>query len=164
MTAEAAPALFRDALSRFPSGVTIVTTTGADGAWAGFTASAFCSLSADPPLVLVCLASRAECHPVFAAAERFAIHILQPRHRDTAVRFATRGADKFAGGAFSSDDHGLPALADAHARLICRSHARVPAGDHTILIGHVVDGSLGPGGPVLHYDRRFHDPDLVGVR
>lgn len=145
---------FRDAMSRFPSGVTIVTTTARDSWW-GFTASSFCSLSIDPPLVLVCLASTAECHPVFMAAERYAIHILQPHHRELAMRFATRGADKFSGLWFYPDEHGLPVLPDARVRLLCRSRQRYPEGDHVILVGEVTDVALGNGQPVVQADRRF---------
>ena len=63
--------LFKAAMAAFPSGITIVTTTGADGAPWGFTATSFCSVSADPPLTLVCLATTAQCHPVFQEADRW---------------------------------------------------------------------------------------------
>lgn len=75
------PMRFRDAMASFPSGVTIVTTADRDGRWWGFTATSFCSLSVEPPLVLVCLAKRAECHPVFLTAERFVIHVIPPGPR-----------------------------------------------------------------------------------
>ncbi|WP_143670680.1 flavin reductase family protein, partial [Streptomyces antimycoticus] len=60
---------FRSALSRFPSGVTIVTTRSAGGTLHGFTASSFAALSLDPPLVLVCLDQGADCFAAFIAAE-----------------------------------------------------------------------------------------------
>ena len=88
---------FREAMASFPSGATIVTTADAAGDWWGFTASSFCSVSMDPPLVLTCLARSAQCFPAFAAADRWNIHVLPHRHADLAVRFATRGADKFDG-------------------------------------------------------------------
>lgn len=95
---------FKQAMASFPSGVTIVTTVDGDGKWWGFTATSFCSVSMDPPLVLVCLARGAECHPVFEAAEHFVIHVIHSEHTDLALRFATRGADKFGDGSFAVND------------------------------------------------------------
>lgn len=85
---------FRDAMARFASGVTIVTTTDDTGQLWGFTASSFCSLSLQPPLVLVCLDRSADCYPVFRARPRFLVNILSTHHRGLALRFATKGGDK----------------------------------------------------------------------
>ena len=63
---------FRSILGRFPSGVTVVTTKAGDGSDQGMTVSAFCSLSLEPPLVLVCLAREASMHDALARAETFA--------------------------------------------------------------------------------------------
>jgi flavin reductase ActVB len=151
--------LFREAMALFPSGVTIVTTADGDGRWWGFTASSFCSVSMDPPLVLVCLAAKAECHPVFETAERFIVHVLPPEHAGLAVRFATRGADKFADAGFQSDEHGLPVLDRACVTLSCSTHAVQPAGDHSILLGRVGRISVNDDPPALYFRRRFH---LIG--
>jgi flavin reductase ActVB len=97
-------------MSSFPSGATIVTTSDSDGRWWGFTASSFCSVSMDPPLVLTCLANSAQCFPAFSEATRWNIHVLQHRHADLAMRFATRGAAKFDGAGFQPDADGLPFL------------------------------------------------------
>ncbi|MDT3442977.1 flavin reductase family protein [Pseudofrankia sp. BMG5.37] len=151
--------LFREAMALFPSGVTIVTTTDHTGRWWGFTASSFCSVSMDPPLVLVCLAAKAECHPAFAAAERFVVHVVHPEHADLAVRFATRGADKFADAGFRAGEHGLPVLDRASATFSCVTHAVQPAGDHSILLGRVERTSVGEEHPAVYFRRRFH---LIG--
>jgi len=151
--------LFREAMAHFPSGVTIVTTADRDGRWWGFTASSFCSVSMDPPLVLVCLAATAECHPVFEAAERFVVHVVHHEHADLAVRFATRGADKFADAGFRADEHGLPVLDRAPVTLSCVTHAVQPAGDHSILLGRVERTALGDDRPAVYFRRRFH---LIG--
>ncbi|MFF0038878.1 flavin reductase family protein [Streptomyces mirabilis] len=156
------PALsFKQAMASFPSGVTIVTTTDADGKWWGFTASSFCSVSMDPPLVLVCLARSAECHPVFEQAERFAVHVIGPEHTDLAVRFATRGADKFGDGDFVADERGIPVLQQAHVVLNCTAHARNDGGDHTILVGRVDEAVLGGGHPAVYFRRGFHTLPLA---
>ena len=151
---------FREAMSRFPAGVTITTTVDAAGKWWGFTASAFCSLSADPPLILVCVAKSAECHPAFMAGEAFAVHFLAEPHQDLALLFASRGADKFAGGNFELSDRGLPVLRIASSILECSVHARYEGGDHTILVGQVEDAMVGADHPVVYFRRDFHSLPL----
>ena len=146
----------RDVMASFPAGVTIKTPVDADGRWWGFTASAFCSLSADPPLVLVCVAKTAECYPAFMATEQLAVHIVQPDHEHVAKLFATRGADKFAGANFVLSARGLPIIDDAASVLECSVYARYDGGDHTIIVGRVEDAILGPHEPVVYYRRDFH--------
>ncbi|WP_037078553.1 flavin reductase family protein [Pseudonocardia spinosispora] len=146
---------YRSALSCFPSGVTIVTTRSAVGTVHGFTASSFAALSLDPPFVLVCVDRRADCCPAFLAAERFVVNILTPAHAELAVRFATKGADKFALGGFDYDEDGHPILLDAAAVIRCELERAVPGGDHVILIGRVHDARTGNGEPVTWYRGGF---------
>ncbi|MFE5702341.1 flavin reductase family protein [Rhodococcus koreensis] len=148
--------LFKDAMASFPSGVTIVTTVDDRGEWWGFTASSFCSVSMDPPLVLSCLAKTAQCHTAFEKASRWNVHIIHDQQQDIAGRFATRGADKFAGGTFQADRHGIPVLPDASVLLRCVAHAKSDGGDHTILIGRVEDTQLSPRVPTVYFRRAFH--------
>ncbi|TWE23541.1 flavin reductase family protein [Prauserella muralis] len=148
-------AQFREAMSRFPSGVTIVTTTDHCGARWGFTASAFCSVSAEPPLVLACLAVSADSYRAFRTSSKWVVNILGEEHAPLAKRFATKGADKFAGGEFDTDADGLPVLPEAVASLVCRTQARHPAGDHVILIGEAVNVRLRDHTPLVYYARDF---------
>lgn len=148
---------YRDALSRFPSGVTVVVTKDPDGVPRGFTASAFTAVSQDPPLVLVCLTKAADSYPAFAAAAKFAIHIAADENTSVVKRFATKGADKFAGDDFDLHPDGLPALRGAVARLSCSMYARHDGGDHDILVGRVKDLQLGISEvPAVYHDRNFH--------
>jgi flavin reductase ActVB len=144
-------------MARFPAGVVVVTTRGEGGLPRGFTASSFCSVSLDPPLILVCLANSADSFAAFASCGPFAVSVLGPEHGPVATRFATRGADKFAPGGLSRTPEGLPAVAGALVELDCEAHARHPAGDHTILIGRVTGVRLGEGGgsPMVYYERSF---------
>lgn len=146
---------FRDAMSRFPSGVTVVTTSDSAGCDWGFTASAFCSLSLTPPLVLVCLANSADSHGAFLGADQWVVNILAEHHADLAMRFATKGVDKFSGGEFAQNEAGLPVLRDAAVSLVCEAYDRHPAGDHTILVGEVVGVGLSDRESLVHYARRF---------
>jgi flavin reductase ActVB len=147
---------FKDAMARFPSGVTITTTVDATGQPHGFTASAFSSVSLDPPLVSVCLARSATCHPVFAECTRFAVNVLRPEHTALAGRFALRGADKFPDSGFRLTDAGMVVLDQALITLECQVHARHEAGDHTILVGEVLRTRLDTGDPMVFFGRGFH--------
>jgi flavin reductase ActVB len=154
--ADGKPAAFREAMKRFASGVTIVTTIDSDSAWKGFTASAFSSLSLEPPLVLVCQALTSSSHDAFTTCERFLVNILGAEHEELALRFARSGGDKFAGGPFeASRVSGLPLLPDALAVLGCDVHARYDGGDHDIYIGSVYSCRVRDGAPMLHFDSRF---------
>lgn len=151
------PAQFRAALARFASGVVVATTLDAEGQPRGFTASAFCSVSLAPPLVLVCLGRDAECHAAFLAAGRIAISILAPGQDEVARRFATRGADKFAGDHMATGDDGLPVVRHAAAVLHGRLAERLPGGDHTILLTAVEAVTLGGDAEaaLVHHARRY---------
>ena len=147
---------FREAMASLPSGVTIVTTTDEAGRWWGFTATSFCSVSLDPPLVLVCLAETADCRPAFERAEAWNVHVIHPDHADLAIRFATRGADKFADTAFVADEEGLPRLPAACVGLHCAAHAHYPGGDHLILLGRVEHTRVADAEPAVYFRRAFH--------
>ncbi|QBJ97749.1 flavin reductase [Rhodococcus sp. ABRD24] len=146
---------FREAMTRFPSGVTIVTTTDSTGKPRGFTATSFCSLSAEPALVLVCVANTAECHEVFLSADRWNVHFVAPGQTDLAIRFATRGADKFGGGVAKTDALGQPHILDSSVTLRCAAFSKHPGGDHTILIGRVDDVEFGNDEPTVYHMREF---------
>lgn len=147
--------IFRDSMSRWASGVTVVTAAGPDGP-AGITASAFSSLSLTPPLVLVCIDHRAGSHDPICTADGFAVHILERRQADLSDRFAGRfGDDKFAGVATEPGAFDAPLLPLGLVRLQCVRHDAPQGGDHTILIGRVVAAELGAGEPLLHYARAY---------
>ena len=150
--------IFREAMKRFASGVTIVTTVDDDGSWKGFTASAFSSLSLDPPLVLVCQARTSTSYDAFMRCERFLVNILGEEHQQLALEFARSGGDKFAGGRFEpSRVSVLPLLPDALAVVGCDVHARHDGGDHDIYVGSVYSCRVRDGAPMLHFDSRFRE-------
>ena len=157
------PAMFRTAMSRFPTGVTIVTTDDEHGNPSGFTASSFCSVSTNPPLILVCLATSANSYPVFARCDRFAVSILRPQHTELARRFASKNTDKFVG-TFAHTPGGLTVVDGALAVFECGVHERHEAGDHVIMIGRVRSVWTRAGDPVVYHDREFGTlaPNRVG--
>jgi len=145
---------FKQAMSRFPSGIVIATTVDGKGGLWGFTASSFTSVSLDPPLVLVCPAKSASCYAAFKAANLFAINILASDGESLAKRFATRGAGKFAGDHFVIAENGLPLIRNAVAVLICRKFADHDGGDHAIIVGEVRSVTLAKGTESLVYYRQ----------
>ncbi len=147
---------FKDAMARFPTGVAIVTTVDEHDTPYGLTVSSFCSVSLDPPLVLVCLARSARCFPVFARTGDFAVSVLRPRHAELALRFADRTAEKFGRGGFARTSRGGVVVDDALATVECKVDRRHAAGDHVILVGEVVGQPLADtGSPAVYFDRRF---------
>jgi flavin reductase ActVB len=152
-------ALFRDAMSQFASGVTLVTTRGADGKPYGFTASSFASLSLNPPLILVCMGNRATAYPVFLKATHFAISVLNEGQRPLATLFSTRGSDRFADPAIVDSPLGMPVASGALAQLDCALQTLHHEGDHAILIGRPLTIALSGGRPLIHYERTFRGLD-----
>jgi flavin reductase (DIM6/NTAB) family NADH-FMN oxidoreductase RutF len=145
------PDTFRSALGRFASGVTVVTTRDAAGRDHGLTVSAFCSLSLDPPLVLVCIDKDASMHPVLDEASHFAVNILAANQEALARRFAAPETDRFDGIGYVRDTTGAPILDDVLAYVECRKKLVLPGGDHTIVIGEVEHVEVHSTGPLLYY-------------
>lgn len=155
--ARAVPAAdFRTAMAKWAAGVTIVTTVDAEGVPQGFTATSFCSLSVDPPLILVCVTKSARCYAAFASCTHFAASLLQPAHTALARRFGSRADDKFAHGPFSPTGRGIPVVDEALAVVECAVHDRHDGGDHTILVGRVEATRVGPGRPAVYFERAMH--------
>ncbi|MDQ7910101.1 flavin reductase family protein [Phytohabitans sp. ZYX-F-186] len=159
MTARQAPAvdplLLRRAMGHFTTGVAIVTAY-ADGAAHGMTVNSLTSVALDPPLILVCLTTGARTTTAVEASGRFAISILSARQERLAVRFARRGEQHFDGLPLTFGALGTPVVPDALAQLECVVENRVPAGDHLVLIGHVLAARFRPGEPLAFFGGRFH--------
>ena len=145
------PDSFRAVLGRFASGVTVVTARGADGRDMGMTVSAFCSVSLEPPLVLVCIAREASLHPLLAAGLPFAVNILAAGQEALSRRFSGPDPNRFEGIGFTRGQHGVALLDDVLAHLECRVTELHPAGDHTVVVGLVESAVAHPDRPLLYY-------------
>jgi flavin reductase (DIM6/NTAB) family NADH-FMN oxidoreductase RutF len=128
---------FRRALSRFATGVTVVTTTAADGSFAGLTVSSFNSVSLAPPLVLWSLSTCSSSLPVFSACAHYLINVLSSEQSALALRFASKVADRFDGVELSLSESGLPILEGASAWFECANRSQYLEGDHVIFVGEV---------------------------
>ena len=150
------PTEFRTAMRHFAAGVTVVTTRDGDGHPSGLTASAFTSVSLDPPLVLVCVDHAATAHPALRTYGRFAVNVLRHEQEALSRRFAESGGDKFRGVPCHDGRTGLPLIDDALANLECRVVEAHEAGDHTIFVGQVEAVSVGGGRPLVYFHGRYH--------
>ena len=128
---------FRSALGRFASGVTIVTTRDASGKLHGITVSAFCSVSLEPPLVLVCIEKTTGSHFAFQESSSFVVNLLAADQQYLSDRFASHLPDKFDTVKCRLGIDDLPVLDDTLATLECRLKTSHDAGDHTIFVGQI---------------------------
>jgi flavin reductase (DIM6/NTAB) family NADH-FMN oxidoreductase RutF len=136
--AEVSPAQLREAMGLFATGVTIVTSVGADGEPVGTTANAVTSLSLEPPLVLVCFDLNSATLAAIRAHGAFAVNVLGHRQRHLSTNFARRGL----AAAWDEVRHkrgptGSPRLADVIAIIECTVEHSLPGGDHEIIVGRV---------------------------
>lgn len=142
---------FRTALSRFASGVTVVTTKDATQRSFGITVSAFCSVSLDPPLVLICIEKTAGSHHAFEQSGRFTVNILSSNETGVSEHFASLVEDKFAGIDHAVDEHGVPILQGALATLQCKLFKSLDGGDHSIFLGEVEHVIVRDADPLIYY-------------
>jgi flavin reductase (DIM6/NTAB) family NADH-FMN oxidoreductase RutF len=151
-------ATFFAIMSAFPSGVTIVTTLDGDGRPKGLTCNSVCSLSADPPLLLVCIDRRSSSLPALRGSGRFVVNFLLAGRGELSNRFSTRDADRWTGVPWRPTRHGLPWLhADSLAFAECSLVQEMEAGDHVVIVGRVDGGQPpAPGTKPLMYFRRSY--------
>lgn len=145
---------FRQILSRFASGVTVITTRIGERNY-GMTVSSFTSLSLEPPLILFCANNNLQTNAAVREAGSFAVHILGDDQEAVSRRFATRDIDKFADLPWHLSANNLPIVENCLAVLECRVSKIYSEGDHTIFIGEVLDGAFADGEPLLYFHRNY---------
>ncbi len=156
---------FREALGKFAAGVTVITVQTTDGRDWGMTATAFSSLSLDPPLVLFCVTKDTQMHQYAAVADGFAVSILADDQQELSNRFANvivdddgrferwpEDRDKFADLDLDrAQSSGAAILRGSLVGLDCTTVDRFDGGDHTIVIGRVEHGDVSEDGAPLLY-------------
>nr|WP_259465125.1 flavin reductase family protein [Streptomyces sp. TLI_171] len=142
------------------SGVSLLTVHDAeDGEDAGMTATSFLSVSLEPPLVLVSVREDSRMDELLSRTQDWAVSLLGEEHRTLASRFAMKGrlSDRllFADTAWQRGPHsGAPLIDGALATVECRTEQRIPAGDHTLVLGRVLAAQVpAPAGRPLLYFR-----------
>ncbi|MEU1078843.1 flavin reductase family protein [Streptomyces sp. NPDC005908] len=152
----ASPDLLRSVFRRHPAGVAVVTARGRPGP-VGFTATSLASVSAEPPMLSFGVATGSSSWPVIAASDHVGVHLLGEHQEELAATFARRGADRFGPPtAWREGPEGVPVLEGVPAWMVCRVEARVPAGDHRIVLAEVLFGDpTGHGRPLVYHQGRF---------
>jgi flavin reductase (DIM6/NTAB) family NADH-FMN oxidoreductase RutF len=115
------------------------------------TVSAFCSVSLNPPLVLICIEKNASAYAALIAASGFVVNILSATQEQIARRFAIVDIDRFEGVGYSRSQNGFAVLDDILGVIECATFATHDAGDHTIIVGQVETARAQTGTPLLYY-------------
>lgn len=152
---------FRDAIALVPSAVHVVTTDGPAGL-GGFTATAFASVSDDPPTILICLNRKSSQSGLFRENRRFCVNLMPAGTSAVADVFAGRGGvpgpQRFEHGTWTRLLTGAPALEQAVASLDCALSEIAEIGTHAVMFGRVVAAAtnpVGPGGTLLYRARAY---------
>ncbi|MFE6224954.1 MULTISPECIES: flavin reductase family protein [unclassified Streptomyces] len=149
------PAVFRDVLGRFASGITVVAALDG-GEPTGFACQSFASLSLDPPLVMLAVGRSSTSWPRIERAGRFCVNILAEDQRTTCAALGRSGPDKFAGVPWSLGEHGTVRIDGALAFVECALHEVYEAGDHHLVTAHVTALDTGEDRrPLLYYRSRY---------
>jgi flavin reductase (DIM6/NTAB) family NADH-FMN oxidoreductase RutF len=154
---------FRLAMREFANGVALVTT-GHGEQRSGCTATSFCSLSLDPPSLIVCVSRDSSTLALLRTVNAFGVSILAGAHEHLADRFAGRGglkgAARFAGSDWMTLVTGAPLLRDALAGMDCTVEEVLDRHTHAIVIGRVAAVHRDGQGPALiHWRSRFQQLD-----
>ncbi|GGV35034.1 flavin reductase family protein [Streptomyces spectabilis] len=152
----ATPDLLRSVFRRHAAAVAVITARGSGPV--GFTATSLTSVSAEPPMISFGIGTGASSWPAISRAEHVGVHILGEHQEELAATFARSGADRFGPSTRWFDGpHGVPVLDGVLAWLVCRVVARVPAGDHRVVLAEAVVGDpAGAGRPLLYHQGRFN--------
>ena len=164
------PDEFREAVSRFATGITVVTCV-VDGVDHAMTANAFASVSLDPLLVLVCVERESRFHAAISTAHSWGVSILPANAEPTSRWFATKGrpleGQLERSGHHRSPRHGVAWIEGALAAMECHTYAMQRAGDHDIVVGEVVELHVGVGpqpDPLLYFRRGYRPLGIAGDR
>ena len=149
---------FKNALASWASGVSVVTTK-ARGLLYGLTVSSFSSVSLVPPLVMVCLSNRNRLPLMIQDGNHFGISILSLDQQDASGYFASSGREPTDGfveidGEWS--ESGVPVVKNAAAYVVCKLHDTSEQGDHTLIIGEVIEAKSRQGAePLIYFNRGY---------
>jgi flavin reductase (DIM6/NTAB) family NADH-FMN oxidoreductase RutF len=145
---------FREVIGHFASGVTVITAVDGQRP-VGTTASAVCSLSLEPPMVVVCMNRTSQTGTVMDATGVFAMNILSEGQGALALHFAAKHPDKFDGVPFEPGPLGQPLLEEALAHLECRVSERVAGGTHTVFLAEVRSATAWSREPLAYFRGRY---------
>ena len=146
----------RQALSAFPTGVTVASTVTSTGKPVGLTANSFNVVSLEPPLVLWSLRTSSGSTEAFRCASHFTINVLSEEQIDLSRRFATAIEDRFEKVTWRSGPNSAPLLQGCAASFECRLVSQQIVGDHVLFIGEVEDYRYRAMRPLIFHHGRYH--------
>ena len=149
--------LFRDAMGKFATGVTVILTEN-EGAEHGMTANAFMSVSLDPMLVVVSIKENARMLEKIQASQKFSVNILANHQEDISKIFAGQMKEQKVQFDRLAD---LPVIPGALAQVACKVSAMHVEGDHTLFIGAVQEIQVTEGEPLLFYAGKYRALEQV---
>jgi flavin reductase (DIM6/NTAB) family NADH-FMN oxidoreductase RutF len=147
--------VFRKTCGRFATGVVIATVTGSDGNPYGLTVNSFTSVSAAPPLVLICIDYRSTVLAQFRSSTWFCVNVLTDMQEELSVRFSQRIPDRFEGLAWTKGESGTPVLEGCLASMECSVVQTVESGDHAVFIAEVVHARISEGRPLVYFGSEY---------
>ncbi len=159
---------FFDVMASFPSGVAVVTTSASEGVPRGLTTTAVCSVSANPPTLLVCVDLASRTLAALRERRAFLVNFVGRGRSDLCLHFASKEPDKFADVAWTPTESGLPLLGeDVLAWAECSTAHELEVGDHVVIVGVVERGGVRPElePPLMYYRRSWgvwspaHEPE-----
>jgi len=149
---------FKAVMGKFTAGVTVVTTVAADGNLHGLTATAFTSLSMDPPLCLVCIDKKTGSHGPLTESKKFAVNILNDGQEDVSNTFAFGKGDRFAEVKHEKGPAtGCPVFPEALAWMDCEVSDILSGGDHDIFVGTIKGVHVSDGSPLAFFGGAYGD-------
>lgn len=132
------PALFRQVLGSYPTGVCAISALDEEDKPTGMVVGTFTSVSLDPPLVGFLPDKGSSSWPKIEKAGRFCVNVLASDQQDVCRQLAAKGSDKFAGVDYAVSEHNLPVIANSVARIECTIRSISDAGDHWFVLGDVL--------------------------
>lgn len=148
---------FKNGLKLWASGVSVVTTKTHQNLLKGMTATSFCSVSVDPPQILVCLNQVTDTGAALMESRNFAVNILAGDQQDVSNLFSGTNtqAQRFVNASWEPGESGVPLLTGALAALECTVVQQIQAGTHWIVVGEVQNVVCRSGEPLLYYNGAY---------
>ena len=147
----------RNALGNFATGITVITALDQQGEPKGMTANSFSSVSLEPPLVSWCVGRESKLFDLFQVTNHFAVNILHSGQQSISQLFASPNDDKFGQIPWHAGMNGLPLLDESSCQFQCEIEHRYSGGDHTIVIGRVLDFYSKPMSPLIFHGGQYQE-------
>ncbi len=145
---------FKQAMGKLATGVSVITTSFQNQNF-GLTASSVTSLSAEPPMLLVCVHQNTDTNKAISSSGSFAVHILHEGQENFAKRFSTKMEDRFEGLELTYGKSGVPLFSNYLVQIQCTVVQKVKAGTHTIYLGEMNHVEIKDHQPLLFFNRNF---------